>query len=59
MASSGRFVSVLKMAFSAAHSGIRMEPYLYTVPTDMLLYTPLLLALGVRDRCVWEVCSVI
>ena len=52
MSSTSSFVSVLKMAFGTAHRGIRMEPYLYTVPTDMLPYTPLLRALGVRERCV-------
>lgn len=52
MSSTSCFVSVLKMAFSAAYRGIRMEPYLYTVPTDMLPYAPLLRAFGVRERCV-------
>lgn len=52
MPSSGRFVSVLKIAFETAHRNVRMEPYLYTVPNDMLRYSPLLRALGVRERCV-------
>lgn len=52
MSSTSSFVSVLKMAFSPAHRGILMEPYLYTVPTDMLPYAPLLRALGVRERSV-------
>jgi hypothetical protein len=52
MPSTGRFVSVLKIAFGTAHRNVRMEPYLYTVPNDMLRYSPLLRALGVRERCV-------
>ena len=52
MPSTGRFVSVLKIAFGTAHRNVRMEPYLYTVPDDMLRYSPLLRALGVRERYV-------